>query len=179
MSCAEPVLSSGEYATVAGTLADPRRAYMEEILDAAQIAERVAEMHRVDIDEPEEDFPLLRHSFTTWTETIGHHVPDYARWLAATGSHNAYAHHRRVIQHFTWQRRQRDSNERRTWLFKMPFHLMELETLVETYPEALFIQTHRDPYMSWAPGTAWSSGSAPSAWKLVPRTKLGRSSWPS
>ena len=142
---AEPVLSSGEYATVAGTLDDPRRAYMEEILDAAQIAERVAEMHRVDIDEPEEDFPLLRHSFTTWTETIGHHVPDYARWLAATGSHNAYAHHRRVIQHFTWQRRQRDSNERRTWLFKMPFHLMELETLVETYPDALFIQTHRDP----------------------------------
>ena len=142
---AEPVLSSGEYATVAGTRDDPRRAHMEEILSAAQIAEKVAEMHRVDIDEPEEDFPLLRLSFTTWTETIEHHVPGYARWLAATGSRNAYAHHRRAMQHFTWQRLQRDSNELRTWLLKMPLHLMELETLVETYPDALFIQTHRDP----------------------------------
>ncbi len=31
------------------------------------------------------------------------------------------------------------------WIFKMPFHLMELETLIETYPDALFIQTHRTP----------------------------------
>ena len=142
---AEPVLSSGEYATVAGSFDDPRRAHMEEILSAAQIAEKVAEMHRVDIDEPEEDFPLLRLSFTTWTETVEHHVPGYARWLAATGSRNAYAHHRRAMQHFTWQRLQRASNELRTWLLKMPLHLMELETLVETYPDALFIQTHRDP----------------------------------
>ena len=27
----------------------------------------------------------------------------------------------------------------------MPFHLRELETLLETYPDALFIQTHRAP----------------------------------
>ena len=142
---AEPVLSTGEYATVAGTLDDPRRAYMEEILSAAGLVEKLAEMHRVDLDEPDEDFPLLRLSFTSWIETVGHHVPDYARWLAATGSRNAYAHHRRVMQHFTWQRRQREPDPPRQWLFKMPFHLMELETLVETYPDALFIQTHRKP----------------------------------
>lgn len=27
----------------------------------------------------------------------------------------------------------------------MPFHFMELETLIETYPDALFIQIHREP----------------------------------
>lgn len=31
------------------------------------------------------------------------------------------------------------------WLFKMPFHLMCLDSLLETYPDAMFIQTHRDP----------------------------------
>ena len=142
---AEPVLSSGKYATVAGTIDDPRRAYMEEILGSAGFVERLAEMHRIDIDEPDEDFPLLRLSFASWIETVGHYVPGYAQWLAATGSRNAYTHHRRVMQHFTWQRRQREPDAARTWLFKMPFHLMELETLVETYPDALFIQTHRDP----------------------------------
>ena len=134
-----------KYATLAGTFDDPRRAYMQEILSATGFVEKLAEMHRIDIDEPDEDFPLLRLSFTCWLETVGHHVPTYARWLAATGSRNAYAHHRRVMQHFTWQRRQREPNASRSWLFKMPFHLMELETLVETYPDALFIQTHRNP----------------------------------
>ena len=142
---AEPVLSNGEYSTVAGTLDDPRRAYMDEILGAAGFVEKLAEMHRIDLDEPDEDFPLLRLCFASWIETVGHHVPDYARWLSATGSRNAYAHHRRAMQNFSWQRRQREPDAVRHWLFKMPFHLMELETLVETYPDACFIQTHRVP----------------------------------
>ena len=49
------------------------------------------------------------------------------------------------MQHFTWQRRQRRPDRRGKWLLKMPFHLMELEALVESYPDALFIQTHREP----------------------------------
>ena len=49
------------------------------------------------------------------------------------------------MQHFTWQRRQRQDGNEGQWLFKMPFHLMELEALIETYPDALFIQTHREP----------------------------------
>ena len=49
------------------------------------------------------------------------------------------------MQHFTWQRRQRESEGERHWLLKMPFHLIELEVLLETYPDADFIQTHREP----------------------------------
>ena len=49
------------------------------------------------------------------------------------------------MQHYTWQRRQREANQQRSWLLKMPFHLMELEVLLETYPDAVFIQTHREP----------------------------------
>ena len=72
-------------------------------------------------------------------------MPAYGRWLAETGSRNAYDHHRRVMQHFTWQRRQREPDGQRSWLLKMPFHLMELEALLQTYPDAVFIQTHREP----------------------------------
>ena len=49
------------------------------------------------------------------------------------------------MRHFTWQRRQREQDAHRRWLLKMPFHLMELEVLLETYPDARFIQTHREP----------------------------------
>ena len=141
----EPVLSTGEYATVARTVDDPRRSYLEELMDATGIADRFEGLHHIDIDEPEEDFPILRLAFSAWIDTIAYHVPCYADWLAETGSSHAYAHHRRVMQHFTWQRRQRDKDGERHWLLKMPFHLMELEELLKTYPDARFIQTHREP----------------------------------
>ena len=150
----EPVLPSGEYATVAGTAEDPRRAYVEELMGATNVVDTLAGIHRIDVDEPEEDFMLLRLAFATWVLVIAHYAPDYGRWLAAAGSRNAYAYHRRVTQHFTWQRRQREPEGERHWLFKMPFHLMELEVLLETYPDAVFIQTHREPVQFMA---SWNS----------------------
>ena len=141
----EPVLSSGEYATVAGTAEDPRRAYAEELLGATNVVDTLAGIHRTDIDEPEEDLWILWLTFSTWIFATAYHIPAYGRWLAETESRNAYAHHRRVMQHFTWQRRQREPDRQRHWLLKMPFHLMELEVLLETYPDAVFIQTHREP----------------------------------
>jgi len=141
----EPVLSSGAYDTVARTAGDPRRLHVKEVLDSVRVVDQFAEMHRIDIDEPEEDFPILRQSFASWVNAVAYYVPDYRSWLAATGSDNAYAYHRRVMRHFTWQRRQRERDARKAWLFKMPFHLMELEALLASYPDAVFIQTHREP----------------------------------
>lgn len=141
----EPVLPTGEYATVAWTSADPRRAAVEDMFEATGAREIFSGIHDIEIDEPEEDFPILRLAFASWIVTVRYHVPDYGRWLAATGSQHSYAFHRRTMQHFTWQRRQREPESRKQWLFKMPGHLMELETLLKTYPDALFIQTHREP----------------------------------
>ena len=141
----EPVLASGEYATVACTANDPRRTHLKELLDAIGLVDQFAEMHRIDIDEPEEDFPILRQAFASWLNTIAYHVPEYRRWLAASDSCKAYAYHHRMMQHFTWQRRQREGTARKCWLLKMPFHLMELEALLANYPDAIFIQTHREP----------------------------------
>ncbi len=142
---AEPVLWTGEYATVAGTPDDPRRLRMQGILEASDILKVVEGVHHFDVDEPEEDFPIFRMTFSAWVSIARFHIPEYGRWLAASGSWNAYAFHRRILQHFAWQRRQREPEHQGQWLLKMPFHLMELETLVKTYPDALFIQTHREP----------------------------------
>ena len=149
-----PVLSSGEYAALAGPADDPRRAYADEMMSATNVVGTLAGIHTIDVDEPEEDFMLLRLAFATWVIIIAHYAPDYGRWLAATGSRNAYAHHRRVMQHFTWQRRQQEPEGERHWLLKAPFHLKELEVLLETYPDAVFVQTHREPVRFMA---SWNS----------------------
>ena len=150
----EPVLSTGEYATVAWTENDPRRVYAEELLTASGAIDALAGLHRVDMSEPEEDFMLLWLAFRTWAFNIAHYVPAYDRWLAAAGSREVYAHHRYVMQNFAWQHRQREPNGQRYWLLKTPFHLRELEALLEAYPDAVFIQTHRDPVQVMA---SWNS----------------------
>ncbi len=142
---AEPVLWSGEYAIVAGSPDDPRRARMQEILEASQMLDAMEGVHYFDADEPEEDFPIFRAAFSAWVSVARFHIPEYGRWMHENGSRNAYAYHRLTLQHFTWQRRQRHPGRPGQWLLKMPFHLMELEALIETYPDALFIQTHREP----------------------------------
>ena len=147
---AEPVLDSGAYATVAGTAEDPRRALARDVIETMNnqlAASQLEGIHDLQGDEPEEDFPILGYSFMSWIHTAWFHVPDYASWLGETGLQNAYTFHRRVMKHFTWQRRQRlaEHPAHKQWLLKMPFHLMELEALLEAYPDALFIQTHREP----------------------------------
>ena len=141
----EPVRPREEYATLAGSPADPRREALEDLFEAARVNETFAGIHNFGIEEPEEDFPLLRMGFASWTTLVQYRLPSYRRWLADSDLRPAYGHHRRIMQHFTWQRRQRQNANAGQWLLKMPFHLMELEALIETYPDALFIQTHREP----------------------------------
>ena len=143
--CFEPAGPLGKGGGHTGGVGDLRRAALEDMFEAAGAVENYSGVHDLDIDEPEEDFPLMRLSFATWTTVVRFGLPDYGRWLAATGTKQAYGHHRRIVQRFTWERRRGSVGGGGQWLFKMPFHLRELETLLETYPDALFIQTHRAP----------------------------------
>ncbi len=142
---AAPTLSKDEYAAIGGTPDDPRRARFEEIFNSLRVVDLLKGVHDFNIDEPTEEFSILNRTFGAWTTTVQYHIPEFGRWLTANGSRDAYAFHRRAMQHYAWQRRQRQPERRAQWLLKMPFHLMEMETLVETYPDALFIQTHRSP----------------------------------
>ena len=140
----EPVVPDGDYAR-AWTDADIRRARLRDVLVAAGFFESFAGAHHIDVDEPEEDLPLLRHTFRSWSNTNIYVVPEYGRWLAAAGSQPAYGYHRRAMQHFTWQRHVQQPGQEAQWLLKAPVHLMELAALVGAYPDACFIQTHREP----------------------------------
>ena len=149
-----PRLSKGEYATIGCTPDDPRRAWVEDLLNSSDALELFEGVHDFDADEPSEDFPILSMAFGSWTLIVRFRIPEFGRWLAATGSQRAYAHHRRTMQNITWQHRQRQPEHQGQWLFKMPFHLMELETLVETYPDAYSSRPIENPHNLWGPGIA-------------------------
>lgn len=69
-----------------------------------------------------------------------HHVPSYARWLIDEADMApAYRWHRTTLELLQWHH----PGER--WVLKSPGHIWCLGALLDEYPDALLIQTHRDP----------------------------------
>lgn len=71
---------------------------------------------------------------------IQYRVPTYDRWLLHEADlAPAYRWHRRFLQHLQSE----IPTER--WLLKSPAHLWHLDALAAEYPDAVIVQTHRDP----------------------------------
>ena len=82
---------------------------------------------------------IMGYSFLSPRFHTTYHVPTYQEWLERQDLRPAYALHRRVLQHLQW----RVPADR--WVLKAPSHLWGFEALFATYPDALIVQTHRDP----------------------------------
>ncbi|MCW5889528.1 MAG: sulfotransferase [bacterium] len=94
-----------------------------------------AAMHELRSDLPVECVTLTMPSFAGphWlmvAQPVGTWMPDVEV---------NYAFHRRLLQVL------QHGAPARTWLLKTPGHLMTLEALFATYPDAWIVQTHRDP----------------------------------
>lgn len=66
-------------------------------------------------------------------------VPSYGRWLQNCDMTPAYIQHKKALQAL------QIGQPTETWVLKTPNHLWCLDTLLEFYPDARLIWTHRDP----------------------------------
>ncbi|MBS9372971.1 sulfotransferase family protein [Rhodococcus sp. B50] len=96
-------------------------------------------VHYMSAAEVEECWQLLRQSFRSISYECLAHLPTYSRWLAGQDWTAAYARHRRNLQLIGLP----DAGKR--WVLKNPSHLFALDELLEVYPDALVVVTHRDP----------------------------------
>ena len=82
---------------------------------------------------------ILAGQFTSMIFSVQYRLPDYYRWLLYDADHGpAYRYHRMFLQHL-------QSAVGGQWLLKSPAHLWHLDALIAEYPDALIVQTHRDP----------------------------------
>ena len=90
-------------------------------------------------DQVEECWQLLQQSMRSISfETLAH-VPGYSAWLREQDWTGAYRRHRSNLQMIGLH----DGDRR--WVLKNPSHLFALGALLDVYPDALVIQTHRSP----------------------------------
>ena len=96
-------------------------------------------VHYMAADQVEECWQLLRQSMRSISYECLAHLPGYSSWLAGQDWTAAYRRHRRNLQLIGLP----DAGRR--WVLKNPSHLFALDALLEVYPDALVIQTHRAP----------------------------------
>lgn len=82
---------------------------------------------------------ITASEFTSMIFSVQYRLPSYYRWLLYEADHTgAYRFHRIFLQHL-------QSGVLGQWLLKSPAHLWQLDKLIAEYPDALIVQTHRDP----------------------------------
>lgn len=95
--------------------------------------------HYMAAEEIEECLWILRQSFVSNYWPCNWSAASYDAWWQSQSERPAYAWLRRNLQLIGL------NDPDRRWLLKNPGHIANLDLLFETFPDALVIQTHRDP----------------------------------
>lgn len=95
-------------------------------------------IHPIEADSPEEDVFLFDVTFISPAVDASLSVPSYTKWIREIDQKPPYEYFRRLVQLLLWQRPGR-------YLGKTPHHQENLDVLLEVFPGAKIIHTHRDP----------------------------------
>ncbi len=119
---------------------DPRIAQTQATIEMSeQIIPGFLAFHPMGALVGQECVRITASEFTSMIFPVQYRLPSYARWLMYEADHTgAYRFHRIFLQHL-------QSGVPGQWLLKSPAHLWQLDKLMAEYPDALIVQTHRDP----------------------------------
>jgi hypothetical protein len=120
---------------------DPRLADVQARIDLADsLIPGFTDFHPTGALLAQECVRMTAGDFRSMIFNTQYRVPNYNHWLMHEADMApAYRWHRRYLQHL----QSRQSPQR--WLLKSPAHIWHLDALVGEYPDAVVIQTHRDP----------------------------------
>lgn len=120
--------------------ADPRiAAAAEGIAMMDQMFPRMRTMMSSEPEAATECQDLMGMSFRTFHFDGVVRVPGYLSWLMQCDMRETYAYHRRVLKLLQWH------CPPNLWHLRTPVHMFSLDALVEAYPHAKFLWSHRDP----------------------------------
>ena len=125
----------------ASYLTDPRIAESQASLDLADsVLPGFSAFHPMGARLPQECVRITGGDFRSMIFPTQYHVPTYGRWLLYEADlASTYRWHRRYLQHL------QSEHPATRWLLKTPGHIWHLGALLAEYPDAVLIQTHRDP----------------------------------
>ena len=120
---------------------DPRIAEHQKIIEQLyQLVPGFEAMHPMGATMPQECVAVFTMCFMSEQLQVQFNVPSYQAWLDDADMLATYAFHKRFLQHV-----QSGGVHGERWVLKSPAHVHLIETLLDVYPDANIIHTHRDP----------------------------------
>jgi hypothetical protein len=132
----EPLPAPGEDGTI-----EPRRQRTGDALNISNTLMPYFQlMHEMTIDHIHEDIGLMVQDFASGFFTTLTHLPRWSDYLRDHDQTPGYQFLRMMLQVLSHQ-----DGYRRRWVLKSPQHLEQFIPLLNVFPDATFIVTHRDP----------------------------------
>lgn len=118
---------------------DPRIEEVQALLDRAGFTRpELMAIHPYGAKLAEECIFIFEHTVAHGPYRSFWDCPSYSKLTAAADDRATYQVHKKVLQQLQFR------NPAERWVLKSPSHMFHLPALIETYPDAVFIQTHRD-----------------------------------
>ncbi len=134
----EPVPDPREHAGADDV--DPRWARSARAWDMLRAnAPLLAAMHPMSPDHIHEELELMLPDFSSYNQEWVARVPRWRDYYLAHDQRPHYAYLKTVLQILQWR------SPRERWVLKSPQHLEQLGPLLDTFPDATVVVTHRDP----------------------------------
>ena len=96
-------------------------------------------VHALGAELPQECVSLMSPTFMSDQFDTMYDAPSYRAWFLKQDLRPAYEYHRRFLQHL----QHRQCAQR--WVLKAPAHMFAAQALLSVYPDARFVQVHRNP----------------------------------
>jgi hypothetical protein len=121
-------------------LTDPRIERADHLVRQwERVVPALGSMHEFTAEMPTECLQVLALNLTSsWLNVYGQ-VPSYNAYMATFDWTEAFRYHKRVLKLLQWR------NPRKRWVLKTPEYIQYMPPVLEVYPDAGFVWTHRDP----------------------------------
>jgi hypothetical protein len=122
-------------------LTDPRIAEYDQYLRTILGGEydELIKAHPLGSMIPQECGSFMTTSFQSSNPVMLTRLPRFYEWFKTIDADFRYHVHKMWLQHLSWK------NPRRYWVLKIQEHMYKMPALRRVYPDAIFIQPHRDP----------------------------------
>lgn len=102
-------------------------------------------LHLLDLDGPDECHVFMEQSYAAAGYQNLYDVPSYFDYMTTLLDFTPnYRVHKRQLQLLQWRMQQP------RWAVKYPNHVLAMDSILEVYPDARFVMTHRDPVQTLA-----------------------------
>lgn len=96
-------------------------------------------VHHLAVDGPEECIHLLSTSFLSYIFLLEYDAPTYHDYFLSCDQEAPYRAYSEILKYL------QTGYQSDRWVLKSPTHIFGIEGIMKTFPDALFVHTHRDP----------------------------------